>query len=159
LKFDNYLEELEYKIGKRADYKAKIAEKGRVTRRKYKARADKEANTPEGWGKVKVGAVRSRAKKLGLPCDVDAAYLISIRVDECPIAKTPLDYEMRTDRPIERGNRASIDRIDNSLGYVKGNLVIVSDRVNRIKSDLSLAEMRLYYSRMINFYANRGGQI
>jgi len=32
-------------------------------------------------------------------------------------------------------NSATIDRIDNGLGYVKDNVLIVSWRANRLKSD------------------------
>jgi hypothetical protein len=35
----------------------------------------------------------------------------------------------------------SLDRIDSSKGYVRGNLRFVSDRANRMKSDMSDAEL------------------
>lgn len=35
----------------------------------------------------------------------------------------------------------SIDRIDSSLGYVRGNVQFVCDIVNRIKQDLSQEEL------------------
>jgi hypothetical protein len=42
----------------------------------------------------------------------------------------------------------SIDRIIPSLGYVRGNVVIVSMRANRIKTDATDAELR----RVAKFY-------
>ena len=35
----------------------------------------------------------------------------------------------------------TLDRIDNSLGYVKGNIQVISYRANRMKSDGSLNEL------------------
>jgi len=45
---------------------------------------------------------------------------------------------------LERGNsrtRPELDRIDNSLGYVKGNVCVISGRANRLKADASIAEL------------------
>ena len=37
---------------------------------------------------------------------------------------------------------ASLDRLDSSKGYVKGNVAIISWRANRLKSDATLAELQ-----------------
>lgn len=37
----------------------------------------------------------------------------------------------------------SLDRIDSSLGYVEGNVWVISTRANRIKSDATLEELKL----------------
>ncbi len=37
---------------------------------------------------------------------------------------------------------ATLDRINPSLGYVRGNVLVISDRANRAKSNLTLAELR-----------------
>lgn len=49
----------------------------------------------------------------------------------CPVLGTELDYfcSVRTE------NSVSFDRIDNDKGYIKGNVVIMSWRANRIKND------------------------
>lgn len=52
-----------------------------------------------------------------------------------------------TGRPItffkEAGcESASVDRVDNSKGYVTGNVVACSSRVNAAKNDLSIDELR-----------------
>ena len=48
---------------------------------------------------------------------------------------------------------ATVDRIKPELGYIKGNVVIVSKRANQIKSDASLEEMLKvtdYYRQIFN---------
>ena len=50
----------------------------------------------------------------------------------------------------EKGNwrSPSLDRIIPELGYVKGNVVIVSFKVNRVKNNSSLEEL----TKITNFY-------
>lgn len=45
-------------------------------------------------------------------------------------------------------NSPSIDRIDNSKGYVRGNVLVVSMKANIIKSNASVEEIR----RVADFY-------
>lgn len=43
----------------------------------------------------------------------------------------------------------SIDRINSSLGYVRGNVQFVCDVVNRMKQDLSQVELVLWCRRVL----------
>lgn len=56
----------------------------------------------------------------------------------CPIFGIELDYFAES----RQENSPSFDRIDSSLGYVKGNVRIMSWRANRIKNDGSAEEHR-----------------
>lgn len=47
-----------------------------------------------------------------------------------------------------RDNSPSLDRIDNRFGYVPGNVVVVSNRANRLKSDASVEELET----LVRFY-------
>ena len=62
----------------------------------------------------------------------------------CPILGLELDYNAGKHNP----NSASLDRIDNSKGYVKGNVITISFRANALKRDASLAEL----NAIANFY-------
>ncbi len=57
----------------------------------------------------------------------------------CPILKMPLDYQNKTGKPHEYS--PSIDKIIPELGYIPGNVAVISYRANRIKNDASLAEL------------------
>lgn len=56
--------------------------------------------------------------------------------DVCPVLGVPLVYGG------ERcGNMASLDRWDNSLGYVDGNVYVISLRANQLKKDATSEEL------------------
>jgi len=46
-------------------------------------------------------------------------------------------------------NSPSIDRIDNSKGYIKNNIVVVSRRANVLKKDASIEELK----KLAEFYS------
>lgn len=58
----------------------------------------------------------------------------------CPVLGISIDYFSPGGSRNE--NSCSFDRIDNTLGYVKGNVVVMSWRANRIKNDGSAEEHR-----------------
>ena len=50
-----------------------------------------------------------------------------------------------------RDHNPSLDRIDNLKGYTKDNIVIVSQRVNRIKTDATIDEL----AKVAHFYTRK----
>lgn len=90
------------------------------------------------------GNARKRAKVKDLPFDLDLDFVRSLVVSHCPIFGCPLEWSMR--RGQKKGalpNSPSLDRIDPSKGYVKGNVWIISYRANTIKNDASHEELKL----------------
>lgn len=89
---------------------------------------------------------KNRAKKYGLPFDLTAN---DIRIPAtCPVLGIPLNTLPGTQPP--GGGRGSgsltdhspsLDKLDPALGYVRGNVVVVSMRANRLKGELSPDEM------------------
>lgn len=81
------------------------------------------------------------------------ALEFSITIDDfeipqnCPVLGIPLT-------PRRSGKRddgtPTIDRIDNNRGYVPDNIIVISWRANRIKSDATLAELQ----SIVAFYNN-----
>lgn len=62
----------------------------------------------------------------------------------CPVLGIELDYWADT----VQENSISFDRIDNSKGYVKGNVIIMSWRANRIKNNGTAEEHKKIYEFM-----------
>lgn len=77
---------------------------------------------------------RKRAKKKNIAF---ALVESDIKVPEfCPVLGIPLKFG--GDRP----NWPSLDRRDNSLGYVPGNVFVISHRANNLKSSATIDEVR-----------------
>jgi len=85
-----------------------------------------------------LNAARFRAKSNGLTFNLD---IDDIKIPEvCPVLGIPLDSF--TGSSVGGGANVSIDRDNPKLGYVKGNVVIMSWRANRLKCDGTLEEFR-----------------
>ena len=85
-------------------------------------------------GKMLYYQARRRAKVAGLPFTLQMSDCV---IPECcPILGIPLDRNAgkRDD------HLPSLDRVDNSKGYVRGNVCVVSWRANRLKSDGTFLE-------------------
>lgn len=77
---------------------------------------------------------KSNAKKRGLAHTIT---LSDIQMpDVCPVFNTPFVF----DTPYA----PSLDRIDNSQGYVPGNLQVISRKANYMKNDATPAELRAF---------------
>jgi len=69
-------------------------------------------------------------------------YYKTLFVTHCPLLGLELTYE-NCGQKAAPNNYATLDRIDSSKGYVKGNVQILSFRANTIKGDASLEELKL----------------
>lgn len=85
---------------------------------------------------------KSRAKLRGLEHNIG---LDDIMIPEkCPVLGIRL-WRMKGERT---NHTPSLDRIDSSKGYIKGNIVVVSWRANLLKRDATSKEIR----RLADFY-------
>ncbi|EHU5134485.1 TPA: hypothetical protein NKR24_002438 [Vibrio parahaemolyticus] len=94
--------------------------------------------SPKGRVFRLVDNARRRAKRKGLECNITVED-ISIP-KSCPLLG--VDFEFGDDGHLNL-HSPSLDRIDNSKGYIKGNVAVISVRANRIKSTLTLQELEL----------------
>lgn len=105
----------------------KYRDKNRLNIRKTNSRYKKRTRLLSMFFNAK-----QRARKRGLPFDIEYEDLV---VPEfCPILGIRIEHH---DNKL-RGNSPSIDRIIPELGYVKGNIRIISHRANGCKSNLSV---------------------
>lgn len=83
--------------------------------------------------------VKSRAKTLGVPFDLLEADLVCPSV--CPVLGIPIVIQFGNGYG-PKINSPSVDRIDPGLGYVRGNVRVISQRANLLKNDATVAELR-----------------
>lgn len=95
------------------------------------------------WKKAK-----DRAQKYGFDFDIEESDIVIPEM--CPILEVPLEFGTR-------GNyeyTPSIDRIDNSKGYVKGNIQIISKKANSMKNSASIDELRKFCKNVLRYSLN-----
>lgn len=112
-----------------ARHRERLREKSKMYHRKQRA-------TLRGRLRLLFHAAKFRAKQKGLSFDIVQDDLIANAV--CPVLGIPLRYngQARSD------DSASLDRRDNSKGYEKGNVDIISFRANALKSNATVDEIR-----------------
>jgi len=83
---------------------------------------------------------RARAKKLGIPFDLTEADLEI--PENCPVLGLKLQINRKTDG-LAHYTSPSLDRLIPGLGYVKGNVAVISNRANGIKREGTAREHEL----------------
>jgi hypothetical protein len=109
------------------DIKKKTANKDYMTRRRK--------SNPE---RALFWACKDRARRKNIPFNITLDDIVIPPC--CPILGIPLD------NAIGKGigtpdNSASVDRIIPEKGYVKGNILVISSRANKIKSNATITEL------------------
>lgn len=74
-------------------------------------------------------SARTRAKKRGLEFNLDLSDIVI--PEQCPYMREPFVVDQKGIHPMF----PSVDRIDSSKGYVKGNIQIISVKANHMKWD------------------------
>lgn len=80
---------------------------------------------------------KKRAKKSKLPFNIELSDIII--PEYCPVFP---HIKLQQNKNYPEYNSPSIDKLVPSLGYVKGNITIISQRANFIKRDASLEELK-----------------
>lgn len=80
---------------------------------------------------------KNRAKTLGLPFNIE--YSDIVIPEYCPVLG--IKIERGIGRSNHSDNSPSLDRIIPSLGYVKGNVIVISNRANKIKHNATPEEI------------------
>ena len=130
-------------MGNSADNKRRINRTGRAEfnakHREY-MRAYRQKN-PEKYLWM---AAKERAKKYGHEFTILQEHVIIPLL--CPVLGLPL---LKSTNCFKDWS-PSIDRIDNTRGYTPDNIVVVSFRANRIKSDATLRDLEM----VLTYYKN-----
>lgn len=125
----DFSERKERRIGSRPACKSCRAE----YQRQYKA------NNP---AKCMLHRARTRAKKKGLEFNITENDIII--PDICPVLGIKLEYKFEGKQDCS----PSLDRINSDLGYIKGNVQVISDRANTLKNNATIEELLLVVEHM-----------
>lgn len=130
------------KILKRAKEKPGYAAAAKL--RDEKRREENKRKIEESllaWAKYRLRNKKQDCKKSGLEYSITAEYVASLFPSDgnCPV----LGFKLARSGAPSQFNLASIDRIDNSKGYIVGNIAIISCRANTIKRDANIKELEL----------------
>jgi hypothetical protein len=129
-----------------AEYEILLA-KGRNARAKFRQRNpgywkeyDKRNGIP--WKTFICASARARGRRRGLLSTITPEDLVW--PSHCPVLGFELDYVERSgERGAQRAqpNWPSLDRWDNTKGYVPGNVFVISYRANSLKNSATYEEI------------------
>lgn len=84
-----------------------------------------------------IWAAKKRAKEKGLDFNITEDDIII--PEKCPYLKTKFSYN--APRGSDRRTVITLDRIDSSKGYIKGNIEVISHLANTMKSNATQEEL------------------
>ena len=124
------------------EYRARKAKETKFNKKVwYEANKERCSEKCREWRisnqeRVLLNGAKNRAEKRGIPFNLE---LEDINIPEyCPVLGLKLEIGKGKTQP----NSPSLDRLVPSLGYVKGNILVVSHRANQIKNDASIDEVK-----------------
>lgn len=89
---------------------------------------------------------KRRATKKGWLFDIDESDIFI--PEKCPVFGITMERQRGQGGFAKTDNSPSLDRIDPTKGYVRGNVVVVSNKVNLLKSYATVNELEL----IVNYY-------
>lgn len=127
----------------------RVSEKGREQGRRWEAANREKKHEYHRKSYIKnlaarmLKSARMRARKEGFNFNLSKEDIVI--PTHCPV----LGIEFQCGHLHASDNSPTLDRIDNGCGYVRGNVVVVSLRANRLKSSATITELR----KIAEFYA------
>lgn len=88
------------------------------------------------WG------ARMRAKKFNLEFTIEEADIII--PEKCPLT----GVELFPGKLTTSKHSPSLDRIDNTKGYIKGNIQVISYNANKLKNNFTPEELKLFVTNI-----------
>ncbi len=114
-----------------------------------KVKAIEYYSKPEISVNTRLKVIEKRCRENGIPFSISVEDITLS--ESCKYLGIPLTYERGLGR---LDNSASIDRVIPELGYVKGNVEIISDKANRMKNNASKEELITFAKSILKEYKN-----
>lgn len=134
-----YLENKDRILTERKEYWEKVKNLPKVKERRKRNFVAYYENNQEQFI---LGRCRQRARRSGLPFDLELSDIVV--PETCPILKIPI---MKA-KGKPNNNSPSVDRIDPLGGYTKGNIQIISNLANMMKSSAD-SETLLMFAKWV----------
>lgn len=120
---------------RRKEYYLKNKDKHIETKRQY---------YKKNYARIVVSNALNRAVNRDLPFNIDESDIII--PTHCPL----LGIEIKINYSGKRQNNSpTLDRFIPELGYIKGNVWMISWKANRIKSDLNKEELKMFCENVL----------
>lgn len=103
-------------------------------------------NNNDSYKKYMVRTAKQRASAKGVPFDID--YTDFDIPEKCPLLDIPLVKHIGQGKAYD--DSPSLDRIYPELGYVKGNIWVISNKANRVKNDVGVETLQKIANRLKN---------
>lgn len=132
-------------------FRNKLGLKPKMFQNSYKTKEDKV----KGYT---IRSIKYSAKRRNI--DFDLKYQDLQLPETCPLLGIPLVYNNKEGYSLY--NYATVDRIDNSKGYVKGNVWIISRLANAMKNEADFDQLITFsqnITKLIDFYKNQGALV
>ena len=91
-------------------------------------------------------SAKDRARIYNIPCNIISEDIKLIRL--CPYLNIPLEYG----NILASNYSASLDKINPDLGYVKGNIEVISMLANNMKSSASPEQLVTFSKNVLQRY-------
>lgn len=122
------------------------------------------AHNRDAVGKISLSywtPIVKQAKRRGIPLTIDRQYawdLFCQQDGKCAISGVTIDFatNMRDERLT---HTASLDRIQNSKGYVEGNVQWVHKKINIMKNVMTREELLEWCERIVLMASGRSGEL
>jgi dUTP pyrophosphatase len=116
------------------------------TKRHNASKATLKKSDINVWLRHRLNAVKTKSKRGGTACDITVEYLLNqwdVQAGKCFYLKVPLVFG------VSSLYGATIERLDSSLGYIKGNVVIASKFANLAKNRHAVDEFKHILSDIV----------
>lgn len=118
-----------------------------------KRKLHKLLNPQKTWATYATIDAKKRADRKNVPFDLPKGYIESILPTHCPVFNTKFQYggngKVKPESP-------ALDRIIPRLGYIQGNVQIISVKANNIKSAYNSNDIQMVADWLRGLEENKG---
>ena len=133
------------RVARRRELELKRRENPEYVKHRNKKDRERVHSNENSYKRAMLSSARSRAKLKNLDFNINLSDIDLPEV--CPLLGIPLSINASN-----KDFAYSLDRIDSSKGYVKGNVWVISDRANRLKNNSTVEELEMLVSNLKKYW-------